>query len=221
MSQAQSTNSDFNEDEDDEEDDDTENCDNSVGESEDGKKCEEVAKKLNENEKSSMFSKNFYKLISQNSQLQEQFHQYSLANFQNSDFLKSKKSNDCVNVAKSLNEINKSNSESDVIEKCDSMQQYTNISPQSTQVSVDNLTSVNNLVASQTPLQVNHGSLLAQFMSPAAFAAAMFYNSSKPNNLLVPINPNNVTLYQKNYLEALNFYKAACNGNGVNATSTN
>lgn len=225
MSQAQSTNSDFNEedeDDEDDDDDDTENCNNSVGESEDGKKCEESTKKLNDsmNEKTSMFSKNFYKLISQNSQLQEQFHQYSLANFQNSDFSKSKKPNGCVSSPKSLNESNKSNIDIDGVVKCDNNQQYTNISPQPIQVSLDNLNSVNNLSASQPPLQMNQ-SLLTQFMSPAAFAAAMFYNSSKPNNLLVPINSNNVAMYQKNYLEALNFYKAACNGNGINPMSTN
>ena len=224
MSQTQSTNSDFNEDEDDEEEEeDMENCDNSVGESEDGKKCDDSAKKINEtqNEKTSMFSKNFYKLISQNSQLQEQFHQYSLANFQNSEFFKNKKPNSCANSPKSLNQINnKPTDENDVADKCDNTFQYTTISPQTNQGSLENFSCVNNLATSQAPLQMNQG-LLAQFMSPATFAAAMFCNPSKPNNLLVPINPNSVSIYQKNYLEALNFYKAACNGNGINVTPTN
>lgn len=202
-------------------------------ESEDGKKSENSGKNDGVNEKTTMFSKNFYKLISQNSQLQEQFQQYSLANFQNSDYFKSKKQNDILtstpkansneksNVSKPKEGSNKILNEENELNTSTDKHQLASISPsQAIGSSLDALNSVNTLhmLAAQSP--TSQQNLLAQFMTPAALAAAVYYNSSKPNNLLVPLNSNNASIYQRSYLEALNFYKAACNANGLNAPLT-
>ncbi|CAF0776154.1 unnamed protein product [Brachionus calyciflorus] len=204
ISNAQSSNSDYNED--DEDNDMSDDGNESIEESEDGtnKKSDSQT-----DEKTTMFSKNFYKLISQNSQLQEQFQQYSLANFQNSDFSKNKNQNELVTSSPKSNSshrinVSKQKEDNETDEK---PQHLSNISPQvSAQIG-----SIDMLNTQQSPL--------AQFMTPAALAAAVYYNSSKQNNLLVPINSGNVSIYQKSYLDAINFYKAACNG--LNAAPTN
>lgn len=104
--QTQSSNSDYNEDEDEDEDcddednDQADNYDTSIEDpntNEDKQDLSSLNKStITHKTEPTIFSKNFYKLISQNSQLQEQFNQYSLANYQHSanDFSKAKKQND-------------------------------------------------------------------------------------------------------------------------------
>lgn len=79
---------------------------------------------------------------------------------------------------------------------------------------IDALNALNTLNAIASSNIANQPNPLSQFMSPAALAAAVYYNAANSKQA-DPINSNNASAYQRNYLEALRYYKAAYGSNSA------
>lgn len=203
----------------------------------------------------SVFSKNFYKLINQNSLHQQQFQHYSLLNFQNmnnnsrkpsEEHSLSPNSNICNTQSKPESQRKpdpKENAKKVCVQVLVKEENEKTNSPShaysSTTSSLNSLNHLDALNAFNAAMSngskpsidahllqhlVNSNPSLSsafnqQFMSPAiAAAAAAYYNSASTNpvkqeqNEISPLSATNPA-YQRSYLEALRFYKAAYESN--------